>query len=497
MRIPLYTIPLLILLATGCASKPQLRDPDLFRQGRYQEVLDRQNIKIQQRRHQRDWALAHLKSASVYLARNDLNAASDSLDHGQNIMWRFDGESEAEAFHHGEDRKIYKGDPFEKAMAAFYLGMIDYSRGRYDNAIASCKTGLLSDSGSKEIQYQSDFAPLYYLQGIAYRALGESENAKRSFSAIHTALHSRIINDVARSTVSSVIADMREDRAQYRELELASAIELVFSQIALLNSEPEALPSSLLTQAFQRVSEAIERRVFSASSKKPNPSPDWHLVSSYIGVIESRCKAKLENIREERYSKYNRFIQKKVDALSKIEDNVTIIFDMGLGPQKISAGSRGERAIISSQPYIEKRAEISINGVTYDSIPLEDLYFQASTRGGRKMDFILKDRAVYKDTSDAIGSYLAVTSIYTLPIAALIYIVSSGTDAKADTRLWDILPGEIHALSLRLNPGAYDIDVRFLDALGGEVPSMRQHLHNFEVSSDKPTIWYIRSKLKN
>lgn len=43
--------------------------------------------------------------------------------------------------------------------------------------------------------------------------------------------------------------------------------------------------------------------------------------------------------------------------------------------------------------------------------PMEDLYYQASTRGGREIDKILAGKAQFKATTGGVGSFLADTSV--------------------------------------------------------------------------------------
>ncbi len=494
MRFTCYATCLAVLLS-GCATKPPLKDPELFQQGRYQEVLERQCTALQQVRRREDWPLAQVKSASAHLASRDYGAAEQCLSTANSAMWVFDGDKEAEAFRQGEKEKVFKGDPFERAMVAFYLGILDYKSGKYDNALASCKTGLLADGGSKEERYQSDFAALYYLQSLVYRALGESDNATQAENLFRASLLSRISLDVARSTVKAVFGDMSKTPAQFKEAELVEATELLFAQLAQMPTDPGDLPSKLLSTAFFRARTIAERRAADAASTAASDDSqcDWGLAAHYLSLIEGKCNSRIRSIGEGRYAKYLDSAQNDLNALLSDPGNVSVVIDLGIGPTKIAAGSRGERAIICPQPYVEKRAKVEVSGRTYESIMIEDLNFQAATRGGRRMDFVLRDRAVYKDTSDAIGSYLAVTSIYTLPIAGLIYLGSSTVNAAADTRVWDVLPGEVHAVNLNLEPGVYRLDVRFFDALGSELPEMRQIIKECEVVKDRPVLWYIRS----
>ena len=68
-----------------------------------------------------------------------------------------------------ERTKRWKGDPHERSMNAYYLGLTYWLAGDVDNAAASFKSGLLRDGDSQEGEARSDFAALWYLLGIAQR----------------------------------------------------------------------------------------------------------------------------------------------------------------------------------------------------------------------------------------------------------------------------------------------------------------------------------------
>ena len=80
-----------------------------------------------------------------------------------------------------EGSKTWKGDPHEKAMNAFYTGVLYWMTGQPDNARAAFKKGLLADGESDEGDAQRDFALLSWLAGRASLAMGLPQDAEAFF----------------------------------------------------------------------------------------------------------------------------------------------------------------------------------------------------------------------------------------------------------------------------------------------------------------------------
>ena len=65
-----------------------------------------------------------------------------------------------------EKIKVWKGEPFERAMANYYLGLVYYMRHEYDNARGAFENALFKlrdfsgDDDKKGREVESDFAPM-------------------------------------------------------------------------------------------------------------------------------------------------------------------------------------------------------------------------------------------------------------------------------------------------------------------------------------------------
>lgn len=80
-----------------------------------------------------------------------------------------------------EATKDFKGDPYERAMVGYYLGLIDLAKGDYDNARAGFRFAQLQDTMSTSEIYQDDMAVMQYLIGWSYWCEGNTSSAKEEF----------------------------------------------------------------------------------------------------------------------------------------------------------------------------------------------------------------------------------------------------------------------------------------------------------------------------
>lgn len=185
------------------------------------------------------------------------------------------------------------------------------------------------------------------------------------------------------------------------------------------------------------------------------------------------------------------------------DDRVLAIADMGLSPIKLGEGEYGEYLSYATPDHVpEFSVDFVADGVTYPANFGEDLYWQATTRGGRQVDKILAGKAQFKDTAAVVGVAslaLADTALdvatwsswdsygggddtsTALAWAAGLAIVGIGSlmmaDAaapEADTRYWDNLPSHIDYTSMPA--GVYPTQVMFKDASGNTLGVMPTRL---------------------
>jgi tetratricopeptide (TPR) repeat protein len=161
--------------------------------------------------------------------------------------------------------------------------------------------------------------------------------------------------------------------------------------------------------------------------------------------------------------------------------NVLVFVDYGPGPTKFATGEFGEQLRFAGGASPVRSARVKINEVTGKAVPYDDLYFQATTRGGRVMDHVLANKAVFKSATDAFGNAAVIggavlasgrdtqaAGLAMLGAGLISKLLSAGTTPAADTRAWDNLPLYLSFVALELSPGQHTLTVEFLDQ-GGKV----------------------------
>lgn len=171
--------------------------------------------------------------------------------------------------------------------------------------------------------------------------------------------------------------------------------------------------------------------------------------------------------------------------------NVLIFAEFGRGPRKYQGGEYGEQLKFMVSDSRVHAARLTVGGRTVNLTPWDDLNFQATTRGGRVMDHILGNKAVFKGTTDTVGdvaligaavaasnirrpdggkSHNSENAALALGAIGLISkIASAATTPQADIRTWDNLPQRLSFAALRLPAGTHQARVEFLDKDGRAV----------------------------
>jgi len=248
-----------------------------------------------------------------------------------------------------EASKSWRGDPYERAMNSWYLGIVNYLLGVHDNALAGFKNAIFVDSSRGDDAYDCDFAPALFLEGLAYRQLGEGEMASHSFAAAR--------------------------------------------------------------------------------------------------ALAPECDA----LREENAG------------------NVVVVVETGHGPVKVNAGQHGEQIRFIADPDQAPELDVVADGALLGRSKVAgDVWFQATTRGGRAFDAILETKSAIKTGTAVAGTTALLLAdeakesrqgAVALAGAALL-LASFLTRAEADTRHWTTLPDKVQLFRATLPPGVHQIEVR-------------------------------------
>jgi hypothetical protein len=182
--------------------------------------------------------------------------------------------------------------------------------------------------------------------------------------------------------------------------------------------------------------------------------------------------------RAQKFSKIGQLPEYNKDA------NVLVFLEFGNGPTKFATGEHGEELRFRTPPSQVKGAWVRIANKKIRIGPYDDLDFQATTRGGRAMDHVLANKAVFKDVTGTFGTTAMITGgalattqrggaqaagVGLLAAGVLSSLISAATTPAADTRSWDNLPQYLSFCALDLPPATYDGAVDFTDAAGNVV----------------------------
>ena len=314
----------------------------------------------------RDKLLWQYRLALAEMRRGQFDAAKPLLDDALLTLGGLYGKDadarKARRLFHKESKKTFIGEPYERAMAYFYRGILYWRAGEMDNARACFRSAEFEDSDVENNAYACDYVLLDYLDGFATAKLGGDGK------------------------------------------------------------------------------DAFKRAENSARGAKPPP------------------------------------YDTKVNTL--------VFLDFGPGPTKYATGEYEEQLHFRTLASPVQSVQIQLDGQIVNLKPTDDLNFQATTRGGRVMDHVLANKAVFKGTTDTIGNVGLIGGAAVLGatggrdhtanqvgaglmVAGLLSkIASAATTPEADVRCWEQLPQFLALGQFTLAPGQHTATISFLDGAG-------------------------------
>jgi len=175
--------------------------------------------------------------------------------------------------------------------------------------------------------------------------------------------------------------------------------------------------------------------------------------------------------------------------------NVLVLAETGYGPRKLGDGvGNYELVYRRGKRFTETRAYMQRSGQWLPLYPIEDVFWQATTRGGRPVDRIIQGKVAFKQNTEAVGSVLTGLASEAMVLQPLTYskslddkaavvgligvaalALSSNTKPAADVRYWESLPDAIHVATLTADAKQLgSVPFTFIDANNAEVPGLAQ-----------------------
>lgn len=131
--------------------------------------------------HQLQAGVAALREAKLDVATRHLDEALDAIE---SVYSNAEGAAKARSLWYEEGAKDYKGEPYERAMAFYYRGLVYLTEADYENARASFRTALMQSSFAEEQRYRSGFATLMFLDGWCSQMLGDASQAADAYAEV-------------------------------------------------------------------------------------------------------------------------------------------------------------------------------------------------------------------------------------------------------------------------------------------------------------------------
>ncbi len=312
----------------------------------------------------RDRVLWQYRLAAAAMRQGKFDLAKQNLDDALLTLGGIYGKDKdakkSRSYFHAEAKKTFIGEPYERAMAYIYRGILYWMDGERDNARACFRSAEFEDSDTEQHEYAGDWVLPEHLDGLATAKLGGDG------------------------------------------------------------------------------SDAFKRAQANAKGVKLPP-----------GLPEA---------------------------------NALFFVEFGPGPTKYATGQYGQELRLNTPASPVASAVLRVNSLQIPIAPTDDVGFQATTRGGRVMDHILGNKAVFKSTTDAAGTVAMLGGFTTaaasrdrtaqevglgIALAGLATkLVSAATVPAADTRTWDNLPRYLSFASVPLPAGQHVATIQFLNSAG-------------------------------
>lgn len=386
-----------------------------------------------------DIALWSNQLGSVYLTQGKLKEAKDAFMEAYVLMNNLTAfknlELQSVGLTGSEITKGYKGDPYEKVFNSFYVGMLLYAENDLENALAAFKNGILADSDVAAKLYKSDVA-LMYLMATRVELLQKNQS---------------MADDFFKQAVEAFYVSHPDNRT-------------LVSQKQNLLDDLEKKQKDLETKTA-KANIKLEKEITALKVEIAKLETDIKLTEDKI--LENNRKINIDNLKN--------FINSN--------NNTLICIETGRGPLKYQTGTYGEKAIFTIKAYPAVGFSITIDNFIQiraaSFLNQNDIFYQASTRGGRVMDGILKGKAEFKKTTADVADVLSTMSQVYDPygVFALLSLttgaVSNATNPYADARHWSLLPAEIQIVPLHLNPGTHKLQIDAYDSTGKVIESSK------------------------
>jgi tetratricopeptide (TPR) repeat protein len=446
-----------MLLAAGCSARVPPTPPDPLEVQRERASLPG-----------REQSLELCRLATMELAAGNADRAEGALRQAVPRMMSVTADGEFAALLGAEDRKEWKGEPYEKMAAYHLLGSLLLASGDTDNALAMGKSAVLADTGFRWEGFSSDFAAGLLLQALAFAAEGEASNADAALE--------RAVDAVWQRTLVPLLSDaLLAFEVEGNDGETAAARALLLAGLSAGVSSSPRDPAEAVRGALSR---ATDLRAALLDPGPPPPGTEGIATGAArraldgMGRLGQRWTEAAEALPPEALQPARATERALRDALGGRK--LVVWVAAGRGPRKAQQGRYGEQLVIV--PGRPVRPALELDGTPMDVVLVDDMGWQATTRGARRVDAFNRGKAVFKDTATALGIGLVVAGDVLADTArtqgdstaggvlqlvgAVLWIAGAVANPQADVRAWEGVPGGLWLAVADPPPGPHRIEAR-------------------------------------
>ena len=223
-----------------------------------------------------------------------------------------------------------------------------------------------------------------------------------------------------------------------------------------------------------------------------------------LEYLEGLANAKLGADPSQAYQRATNVCKWAVPPPPNPQANVLLAIEYGPGPAKYSSGRHGEELRFRTAPSLPRTVVVKIDNQRLHVGPYDDLNFQATTRGGRVMDHILANKAVFKTSTDIAGDAAIVSGMVlahdrgsqeialgAVAAGVITKIISGSSSAEADTRTWARLPQFLSLATTTLPAGNYSATIEFLDGQKRPLPQLTKQISFNVEDSSRDTVIFV------
>jgi len=216
------------------------------------------------------------------------------------------------------------------------------------------------------------------------------------------------------------------------------------------------------------------------SSEDAKKDEEYHDDLAEMDYCEAVCNTMLGlQDRSDECLKVSREHARSENAVLPIPDGVNslLVIGLGVGPKKYATGEYAQFLRFNSGSGASGPLDVLINGTSVATMdgPLDNMSFQAMTRGGRAVDAILKGKAQFKKGASVAGDLAIVSGALAAGVgdsdsapgvgAGLMVLgliskgISAAANPAADIRMLSV-PDDIYIIPLNLSPGTHTIQIK-------------------------------------